>query len=157
MSPTTQDSIELERRIAAPPEVVFTYFTDPSKYRQWQGQQAQLDPRPGGAFRVVMGGISNTVVVGEFIELDPPRRLVFTWGWEQQDWFPEPMQLPPAMTTVEVVLVPDGEGTILRLHHGLLPTDSTRSFHTWGWDVTLDRLVLAACGQDPGPDPLANL
>ena len=151
------DSIELERRIAAAPDVVFSFFTDPERYRRWQGQEAELDPRPGGAFRVLMSGTSNTVVRGEFVELDPPRRLVLTWGWEQQDWFPESMRLPPGITTVEIELVPDGDGTILRLRHGQLPTEGSREFHSWGWDVTLDRLVVAAAGGDPGPDPLATL
>ena len=157
MSAIAEDSVELERRIAASPEIVFSYFTDPVRYRLWQGQEAELDARPGGAFRIVMGGVSRTVVRGQFVELDPPHRLVLTWGWEQQDWFPEGMHVAPGTTTVEVVLEPDGNGTILRLRHGQLPTDAARKFHNWGWDLTLDRLVLAASGGDPGPDPLADL
>ena len=157
MSAVAADGIELERRIAASPEIVFSYFTDPERYRLWQGQEAELDPRPGGIFRVVMSGTSRTVVRGEFLELDPPKRLVLSWGWEQADWLPPEIQVPPGSTTVEVELTPDGDGTILRLRHGRLPDDPARRFHAWGWGVTLDRLVAAAAGEDPGPDPLANV
>jgi uncharacterized protein YndB with AHSA1/START domain len=48
-------TLEVEMRIDAPPEVVFAYFTDPEKYRRWKGVRAELDPRPGGGFRVDMG------------------------------------------------------------------------------------------------------
>jgi uncharacterized protein YndB with AHSA1/START domain len=58
---------------------VFEFFVDPQKMRRWKGTVAELDPRPGGTYRV--GGIAGgATVVGEFVEIDPPRRLVFTWG-----------------------------------------------------------------------------
>jgi uncharacterized protein YndB with AHSA1/START domain len=143
----------MERRIAAPPEVVFSYFTDPEKYRQWQGHEAELDPRPGGVFRVRMSRQMGTVASGTFVEIDPPRRIVYTWGWEQQDWLPEGMRLDPGSSTVEITLERDGETTILRLRHGGLPTEAACQFHDWGWDLTLDRLHVAAEGGDPGPNP----
>ena len=51
------DTIELERRIEASPDTVFAYFTDAEKYMQWQGVEAELDPRPGGIFRVVQNEV----------------------------------------------------------------------------------------------------
>jgi uncharacterized protein YndB with AHSA1/START domain len=129
--------VELERRIAAPPEIVFSYFTDPDRYRLWQGIGAELDPRPGGMFRVTQND-AGFVSRGEFIELEPPSRLVFSWGWEGIDG------LPPGASTVEIDLVPDGDGTILRLRHSGLPSDSACDLHAFGWGVGLDDLVAVA-------------
>ena len=72
------DVLEVSVHIQARPETVFPYFTDPARYVLWMGSQAVLEPRPGGVYRVTM---SNGVVTsGEFLEVDPPRRLVFSWG-----------------------------------------------------------------------------
>jgi len=145
-----QGVIEMERRIAAPPETVFRFFTDPEKYRMWHGVDAELDPRPGGVFRVIMTNRSQQTARGVYQEIDPPKRIVFTWGFEGID------ALPPGTSTVEVVFEADGEGTILRLRHSGLPTDDLCQFHTWGWGFTLDRLSVAAPGGDPGPYPHAD-
>jgi len=149
--------VAVERRIAAPPETVFSYFTDPERYRLWQGVDAELDPRPGGIFRVVMNGQSRQVVSGAFVELDPPRRLRFTWGWEPADPLDEGQSsLPPGSSTVEVILVPDGEGTILRLRHTGLRTEAACRLHSWGWDFTVGRLAVVATGGDAGANPFVD-
>jgi uncharacterized protein YndB with AHSA1/START domain len=162
MTPTRShvphDVIEVERRIAAPVEIVFKYFTDPERYALWQGVDAELDPRPGGIFRVTIGGKSQTVARGVYLEVHPPTRVSFTWGWEG----PEPLakgqvEIPPGTTTVEVHLEPDGDETVLRLRHGGLPTRGVHAFHTYGWSYTLDRLALIATGADPGPNPFVDL
>src|SRR5436190_20763651 len=75
--------VEVERRIAASPEIVFSFFTDPVRYREWQGVDAELDARPGGQFRVTMTGTSRQTACGVYLEVDSPRRLVYTWGWEE--------------------------------------------------------------------------
>ena len=64
--------IKLRRRIAASPETVFSYFVDPERYRLWQGVDAELDPRPGGLFRVTTTGHSRHVARGSYLEVDPP-------------------------------------------------------------------------------------
>ena len=72
-------SVTTSVHVAAPPEEVFSYFTDPARYVRWMGAEAKLNPVPGGEYRIRMGdGFEAT---GEFTELDPPRRLVFTWGF----------------------------------------------------------------------------
>lgn len=158
METTSDDAVVIERRIAARPETVFSFFTDPDRYRRWQGVDAELDPRPGGVFRVTMTGRSRTITSGVFVVVDPPHRLVFTWGWEARDGLPDGMvDVPAGASTVEIAFVPDGDGTILRLRHGDLPTDEACRFHQSGWDLTLDRLAVAATGGDPGPSPLDEL
>ncbi len=151
--------VEIERRIDARPETVFSFFTDPERYRLWQGVDAELDPRPGGVFRVIETGRTRMVARGVFVEVRPPTRLVFTWGWEPSDPLPDyAVGLPPGTSTVEVDLVADGEGTILRLRHSGLPrTEAVRQVHVYGWESTLDRLAVAAGGGDPGPYALAEL
>src|SRR5947208_13770582 len=73
--------IELRRRIAASPETVFSFFVDPERYRMWQGVDAELDPRPGGLVRVTTTGHSRHVARGPYLEVDPPTRRAFSWGW----------------------------------------------------------------------------
>ena len=132
--------IELERRIAAPPETVFAYFTDPVRYRLWQGVAVELDPRPGGIFRVRMND-EGWIARGEYVEVEPPKRVVFTWGWEGVD------ALAPGESTVEVSLEPDREGTIVRLRHSGLPNESACQLHNYGWGVGLDALVEVLAGR----------
>ena len=154
----TEGVIELERRIAARPETVFSFFTDAERYMQWQGVDAELDARPGGVFRVTVTGRSHMVAKGQFVEVDPPTRIVFTWGWEPIDALPSGMrEVAPGTSTVEVVLVPDGDATVLRMRHSGLPTAAACDRHTDGWGVSLGRLVAVAAGEDPGEDPLAGL
>ena len=130
--------VEVERRIAAAPATVFAYFTDAERYRRWQGEDAELDPRPGGVFRVTMNTRARAVARGEFVEVDPPRRVVYTWGWEDDP------TLPPGASTVEVTLVPDGDGTLVRVRHHGLPNESACQFHEYGWTTTLDHLTAVA-------------
>ena len=142
---STGEVVEREVRIEAPPETVFSFFTDPQQMTKWKGQSATLDPRPGGIYRVDMNG--ENIARGEYVEVVPYSRVVFTWGWEGDD-----SPLPPGASTVEVSLTPDGDGTIVRLRHlGLSPEQ--RQAHAEGWELYLPRLPLAAIGQDPGPLP----
>jgi uncharacterized protein YndB with AHSA1/START domain len=130
-----------ELRIAAPPEIVFPYFTDPARMTDWMGVAALLDPRPGGTFRVEPNG--RDVVVGEYVEVEPPHRVVFTWGFDGA---------APGSTRVEVTLEPDGDGTRLTLlHHGL--AGPLRDAHAEGWAHYLGRLAPVAAGRPAEPDP----
>src|SRR4051794_10661810 len=116
MAETTNPLVEHELRIAAAPEIVFAYFTDPARMVEGFGTQAPLAPRPGGVCRIQPAG--GAVMSGSYVEVAPPRRVVFTWGFE-----PELFATPAASTTVEVTLTPDGDGTVLRLAHGGLVPD----------------------------------
>ena len=73
--------VEHEVWVAARPETVFAYFTDPQKLASWIGAEATLDPRPGGVCRIAMNG---AVMSGEFVEVVPHSRVVLSWGWEEE-------------------------------------------------------------------------
>ena len=143
--PDATEPLRSEVRIAAPPEVVFAYFTDPARMTAWMGIAAVLDPRPGGTFRVDANG--RDVIVGEYLEVEPPTRVAFSWGYEG----PERM-VAAGSTRVEVTLEPDGDGTrVVLLHHGL--PDPLRDAHAGGWEHYLGRLAPVAAGEAPVPDP----
>ena len=137
-----------EIRIAARPQTVFACFTDPELLVRWKGVQATLEPEPGGLYRVVMG--SGQVVRGEYVEVVPHSRLVFTWGFEG-----EGAPVPAGASRVEVTLQPDGDGTLVRLVHRDLPTAAV-DVHARGWAHFLERLRRVAAGEHLGPDDWAG-
>jgi uncharacterized protein YndB with AHSA1/START domain len=126
--------------IDAPPETVFSYLIDPARYVRWKGKLARLDPRPGGEFHVDFAN-GKDIVGGRFVEVVPPRRVVFTWGWEGNE------MVPPGSSTVEIDLEPNGRGTRLRLVHRGLPVEGLAT-HAEGWDYFLPRLGEVAEGRE---------
>jgi uncharacterized protein YndB with AHSA1/START domain len=146
--PAETSVVEHEVRVNARPETVFAYFTDPAKMVQWMGVEATLDPRPGGISRIAVN--SEAIMRGEFLEVVPHSRVVFSWGWEDHRF-----DVAPASTVVEVSLTPEDDGTRVRVTHRELPARGI-DFHKLGWDYYLARLGLAAAGRDPGPDPWAD-
>lgn len=141
------DVLEVSVHIAAPPATVFPYFVDPARYVQWMGSEATLEPVAGGAYRVWMR--EGVEASGRFLEIDPPRRLVFTWGWTGDD------AVPPGSSRVVVTLEPEADGTRVVLRHHDLPDDQQRQHHAAGWESYLSRLGQRLAGHDPGPDPNA--
>jgi uncharacterized protein YndB with AHSA1/START domain len=118
-------------RIAAAPEIVFPYFTDPALITTWLAKTAELAPDPGGVFSIDVDG---NAVVGTFVAIEPPTRVVFTWG------MPGSTTMPPGSTTVEVVLTPEGDGTLVALtHRDLPPTEEPP--HREGWAHFLGKLA----------------
>jgi uncharacterized protein YndB with AHSA1/START domain len=144
---TPPDVLECSIFIAAPRPHVFAYFTEPSLYVEWMGERAKLEPTPGGVYEVRMG--NGVVAAGSFEEVDPPHRVVFTWGWEGD------RDVPPGSTRVVVTLDEHADGTLVVLRHHGLPSDGQRAHHGEGWTVYLGRLQRRAVGADPGPDPNA--
>jgi uncharacterized protein YndB with AHSA1/START domain len=146
MDATTETTtVERTISIAASPETVWEFFVDPEKLVRWKGMTAELDPRPGGTYlcEVIPGHTAR----GKYVELDPPRRLIFTWGWESQEG------VPPGSSTIEVVLTPEGDGTSLHFVHRDLPSAEAAESHAHGWDHYLPRLEVVAAGGDAGEDP----
>jgi len=140
---------ELIREIVidARPETVFPFLSDPDKMALWQGP-TELDPRPGGTYRVLMAG--QYEAAGEVVEIVPNERIVFTHGWNQPGH-----PIPPGSTRVEITLQAEGDKTRVRLVHSGLPADAV-SDHTKGWDHYLERLSIVVTGGDPGPDQMAD-
>jgi uncharacterized protein YndB with AHSA1/START domain len=132
--------------VAARPEQVFDYFTRPEAIVRWMGDYAVLDPRPDGEFTLDINGVP---VRGRYLEVEPPRRLVISWGHAGSE------RLPPGSSTVEVTLTPDEKGTLVRVEHRDLP-ELEAAQHALGWQHFLDRLVVAGAGGDPGRDPWAR-
>jgi uncharacterized protein (TIGR03086 family) len=122
----------------------FALVTEPERLRRWQLVSARMDLRAGGDFRwtVVPGANAS----GTFLEVEPGKRLVYTWGWEEDG---EPV---PGESTITITLEPAEGGTTVRLvHEGLTPEQDER--HTVGWEHFMSRLVAAATEGAAGPDP----
>jgi uncharacterized protein YndB with AHSA1/START domain len=143
---TLDDAYRTAVRIDAPPADVFPYLTDARLMLRWMGEWADLQPKVGGRLAIDVNGVP---IRGEYLVVEPPHRVVFSWGAAGSDL------LAPGSTTVEIALRPDGRGTLLELaHRGLPPEERPR--HGVGWGHFLERLVVAASGGEPGPDPWGN-
>jgi uncharacterized protein YndB with AHSA1/START domain len=137
---------ELVREIMvdATPETIWPFLVEPDKHVQWNGTVADIDPQPGGVYRVLMGGEAQAA--GKYVEVVPHEKVAFTFGWENDG---NPIR--PGSTTVEITLHPEGDKTRVRLVHRGLPDDAIGD-HTGVWDHYLARLATAVPGGDPGPD-----
>jgi len=128
--------------IEAPPEIVFAHLVTRERMVLWMGQHAELEAIPGGEFAVDINGY---LVRGRFLDIDPPHRVVLSWGMAGTD------DLPPGSSRVEFLLKPTATGTNLMLNHTGLP-DTRAKTHAAGWANYVTRLQAVACGIDPGPD-----
>jgi uncharacterized protein YndB with AHSA1/START domain len=131
--------------VDADPERVFDYFTQPEAILRWMGDYAVLDPVPGGQFTLDINGVP---VRGRYLAVERPHRLLLSWGHAGSD------RLPPGASTLEVILTPSDGGTTVTVVHTGLPAPEVEQ-HRLGWAHFLERLVVAAAGGDPGPDPWA--
>lgn len=139
-SPNPGLTVRVERHVAAPVAAVYAAWTDPTVMAAWMSPsgtaEATADPRVGGRLTVVMIDAGVRIEhAGEYLELDPPNRLQFTWRSPYTDG--------PSLVTVD--LRADGEGTHLTLTHERLPA-AVAGAHAGGWGTMLDRLgpILAA-------------
>ena len=138
MTETDSNAVEQTLRISARPETVWKYWTDPRRMCDWWGAAADLDPRPGGVCRVEMS--AGAVMSGQYLELAPYERLVFSFGWEPTEGVP---LIAPGESLVEVILVDDGGDTIMTLRHTGIP-DAFAALHASGWSHFLPLLAQAA-------------
>jgi uncharacterized protein YndB with AHSA1/START domain len=113
---------------------------------RWLGSEATLEPDSGGLYRVAV--LPGTVASGTFVEVDPPRRLVFTFGWEPGAAGGHSAVMPPGSTTVEIELEAADGGTLLRFAHRELPSPDVVPDHERGWETLLERLAIVASGGD---------
>lgn len=136
-----KDGLGYELDLDAWPELVWRFWTEPEQLIRWMGDRATLQAWPGGTFRVEYG--SGDVVAGEFVDVEAPQYLAFTWGWEEAGSL-----TPPGSTTVEVTFEPlgDGERTRLHMRHVNQPPAALEN-HDAGWRFFLPRLAEACASK----------
>lgn len=114
--------------IQASPETVFRYFTDTTRWARWWGAGSAIDARPGGSMRIRHpNGIE---VSGEVLEIEIPRRIVFTYGYASGN------PIPPGVSRVTIRVDAHPRGTALNLTHEF-PDAATRDHHIQGWRFQL--------------------
>lgn len=136
--------VRREVQIAAPPATVFAFLTDPEKIVRWMGTDANFEPHAGGIY--LLNVSEKARARGHFTEVIPVHRLAYSFGWEDND------NVPPGSGLVEIDLVGNDGGTLLKMTHSGLPDAKEVAAHTQGWTHYLDRLAVAAAGGNPGPD-----
>jgi uncharacterized protein YndB with AHSA1/START domain len=137
--------VRREVEIAAPPATVFAFLTDPEKILRWMGTEATMEPQPGGLYLVNVTGAR--CARGAFREVVPVHRLAYSFGWDGNE------VVPPGSSLVEIDLIEQPPGTLLRMVHSGLPNAEQCAGHGEGWAYYLGRLAVAASGRDPGRDP----
>ena len=148
-SPQGGTPMALEKSVLVPlgPDETFKLITEPERLRRWHTITARIDLRAGGDYRWTI--VPGHTAAGKVKEVEPGRRVVLTWGWEDMD------SLAPGASTVTITLEPVDGGTLVRLvHEGL--TDEQAEGHATGWDHYLGRLSVAAVKGDAGPDDWAS-
>lgn len=134
------DPIVESIHVEAAPERVYDHFTRPEALVGWMGEHAVLDPRPGGEFTVNIRGVP---VRGRYLALDPPHRLLISWGHAGSE------RLPPGASLLEVALRPATGGTLVQIRHSRLPEPEATD-HVRGWRHFLGRLAVLAPHVGPG-------
>ena len=130
--------------IKTTPERVYEAWTRPDVLPKWFGPRSgghlqvdRFEPTVGGGYDVTMvfADGDRAQMIGEYRELDPPKRIVMTWQWTED-------AAPSAETLVTVDLAPSETGTHLTLTHERFPTTADRDQHQQGWGPLLDRLAV---------------
>jgi uncharacterized protein YndB with AHSA1/START domain len=143
------DPLRLERTFNAPAQAVFEAWTSAEVLRRWwpagadwDTPVAEVDVRVGGALRLVMRSPEGEEFGGrgEYVEVTPPERLVFTWTWDGHEGH-EGAQL----VEVDFRERPDGTTTVVLTNRGLEDEDAKRS-HREGWEASFDNLDRVLAG-----------
>ena len=134
----TESTITISRTVAASPERVFAAWTDVDQLAAWwwpqlAGTTYDVDARPGGRYRISSPAIGTTVA-GSYSEVEPPRRLVFTWVWMDDG------EQESGEDTVVVTFEPDGPATVVRIDH-TSEAHAPDGGAVQGWNDVMDRLV----------------
>jgi uncharacterized protein YndB with AHSA1/START domain len=111
--------------IRAPRDLVFRYFTDSARFARWWGEGSTIEGRVGGQVKICYP--NQVVARGEVTELEPGRRIVFTYGYENSH--PE---LPPGSSRVTIRLTDEPEATRHEFRHDQ-PEEKLRDHHVPGW------------------------
>jgi uncharacterized protein YndB with AHSA1/START domain len=114
--------------INATPETVFRFFTDSARWASWWGAGSTIEAKPGG--KVYIRHPNGIESLGEVLEVRPPERIAFTYG------FVSGKPIPPGSSRVTIRLEPDAAGTRLHLLHEFAEA-GTREEHVQGWRFQL--------------------
>jgi uncharacterized protein YndB with AHSA1/START domain len=140
--PRASTVVQVRRTLAAPREAVFRAWTDPELLARWfrpsgtWTEGAEADVRPGGRWQIAMTALGRSFsAFGEYVEITPPERLVFSFGWERVPF----VRLTDSVVTVE--LAERGGHTELVLTHERLANRGLRAWHRMGWRSCLDELA----------------
>ena len=136
--------VRREAHIAAPPATVFAFLTDPEKILSWMGTEVTTELHLGGLY--LIKNVSGRVARGAFREVVPVHRLAYSFGWELDE------EVPPGSGLVEIDLIDQDGGTLLRMTHSGLPNAAQCAGHDKGWAHYLGRLAMAAAGRNLGID-----
>jgi uncharacterized protein YndB with AHSA1/START domain len=140
-------NLHLEKVLPAPPQRVFEACVEPPTLAEWWGPagfsapELELDARRGGTYRITMQPPDGDAfhLRGEFRRVDPPRRLEYTFEWEEPD--PDDQQ-----TVVELSFLDHPRGTKLVLDQGPFATEARHALHEAGWSDALERLEALLMG-----------
>jgi uncharacterized protein YndB with AHSA1/START domain len=142
----SDETLRIQRTFRAPAEAVFEAWTSEQVLRRWfhgerawETPEAQVDLRLGGAVRVVMRDPDKGVDHGgggRYTEIEPPRRLAFTWTWDGDD----------RETLIELDFEEADGATTVRMTHSHLRDEESVRNHEGGWSNCLDNLELALAG-----------
>lgn len=143
-TPAANESVTIRRTIRTSRERVFAAWTEPAHLKNWWRMQAEFDSpvaevdlRVGGKFRLGMqepGQEAPYISHGEFREIDPPARLVYTWNWEA-----DPFDSGKTLVTVE--FLEQGDATEVVLTHSGFPAAAAAAEHDKGWNGVLNQLA----------------
>ena len=154
----SEQRVTIERTvfIDASPETVFGFLVDPALMAEWIGSSATLEPRVGGLLRIEFN--RGDVASGQYEEVVPNRRVVFTWGWEpgHRGQNPNLTLLPPGASLVEIDLEPKDGGTLLRLRHRHVPPEIAQP-HGERWSHYLAKLGAVARAREEKPETTSGL
>jgi uncharacterized protein YndB with AHSA1/START domain len=139
MATATKPSLTIKRRFNAPPEKVFTAWTDPEKVKRWMGPgevkvlRVECDARAGGRYRWLMQTPSGEEhdVSGVYREVVENKKLVFTWAWKST---------PERESLITLTFKEDGSGTMMTLTHEQFFDEAARDSHQVGWNGAMDKL-----------------
>ena len=149
MSTEIDTSLQLSKVIAADPETVFRAWTDPEQVKMWSCPEGvmiddvQIDLTVGGQYRICMKGDEGAwTAVGTYREIEPPRRLVYTWDWEEKEHkMSQHDRLSGSGETIVTVEFKDLDGsTEVVLTHELFPSSEAKAGHETGWLSCLSKL-----------------
>jgi uncharacterized protein YndB with AHSA1/START domain len=144
----------MNRIIAAPRERVFEAWTTPEDIKVWFGPEtcsvlaAQIDLRVNGEFCFDMASqeCGNVRLRGNYREITPPSKLVYTWHWEGN----ATLGLENSLVTVEFIEF--GGSTEIRLTHENLPSEQVSEDHRHGWSGSFDKLEKHLADADPSAE-----